>query len=205
MKLMFKLRRDKTRVGDESTANAQGFRETSLGTGLFTPRKWHTISPVKKILIVLLALVAVSSVGYVVGEWVKYEEESKIPSKTLPTEKEFLTSHLAELLAEPPNESEPAEVKAAYYDDLTLTFADQGQYEKAVGSFTTREAITVDGLLFYDYMNLAQYQYQSGNKAGALAALDKAETAVNTDPKQPEDSRAELFKHIATLRAGYAQ
>lgn len=204
---MFKLHNRKSRVETRDGATTPGVIHggTASGRRSLTPAWWRSLTPFKRVLLLIAMFVVVSSVGYVVGEWVKYDRESKIPSRMIPTEKQYLSSHLDELLANPPVESAPSEVKAAYYDDLTLTYADQKQYAKAVESFKKREAISTDGIAFYDYLNIAQYQAAAGDKASALSSLDKAERLLPADDPATGFSRSETLAYLETLRKEYSQ
>lgn len=174
----------------------------SHGKSSHALRSWRRLSTRKKVAIVAVPLVLLAILGYAISLFLANENKEPTPSNEPATEKKV---NVAELVAKPPTESMSVDEKLAYYDKLTLGYAQEGKYDKAVESFTTREGISTKGLKFHDYLNLAQYQFGAGHKEAAPAALDKAEAALRSDPNMTEQDKTELLKHLTKLREGYTQ
>lgn len=200
---MFKSRRrDKTNVGDEVPVSTSSTHKKGLVSHSHARRRWRKLSVTKKLAILATPLVVLVAIGFVISQVVMNNKEQPDPSPNLVTEEKV---DLAALVAKPPTESMSVDEKIAYYDKLTLGYGQQGKYDKAVESFSTREGISTQGLKFDDYLNLAQYQFGAGHKEAAPAALDKAEAALKSDPNMTEQDKAELLKHLTKLREGYTQ
>ena len=198
MRLMFKSRRNTIHTSSDSSANTQA----THGKSSHALRRWRRLSPAKKVAIVTAPLLILIVLGYVVNQFVMNDDKQPVTSKDTSVEKKI---DVAELVAKPPTESMSVDEKIAYYDKLTLGYAQEGKYDKAVESFTTRESISTKGLKFHDYLNLAQYQHRAGSKDGALAALDKAEASLKSNTNFPEQDRTEFMKLITKLREDYAR
>jgi tetratricopeptide (TPR) repeat protein len=120
------------------------------------------------------------------------------------TSQQGFANYLEELENNPPAASATKSDKAMYYKKLSVTKADVGDYKGAIAAFNSgvqTEAGTFD---YVDYINLAGYYQELGDKQGANSALDKASRSlpsadnpdtgyVRADQQQIIDSRREAY------------
>lgn len=165
------------------------------------------ISGKKRLYALSTALLIVAIVGTVV--LIKsFDRQPSVPATIIQSEETVLQAELQRLLQNSPGESQPLEDKITYYDDLTYAYANNGRYQEAVTTFAARQDLQSTDLDYRDYIRLATYAYQAGDKVVAGSALDSAASLLPEDGSEnvPGDySKQAFIDRIAYLREEFSK
>jgi tetratricopeptide (TPR) repeat protein len=157
---------------------------------------------------ILLVVVVLALVAVAVAWGAHKYEENKIASQTVQIQGqgEYFSSHLDQLLKNPPAQDAATEKRIAYYDDLWRTYEDLGQKDKVLETFEKRRAISDKGLHYVDYFRTAGYYYEQHNLEKAQEYLDKAEQSLPAvDDEDSGYSRDSVLAIINEYREKYRQ
>lgn len=150
--------------------------------------------------IAAVVIVAASGVS-----WFILNREPAPTYTTIPSEQQFFDKRLNELLASPPKSAASTTSKAGYYADLTHTYADLKKYPEAIESFKKWEAQADGDITYFDYLDLAKFYHETGDKTGAVAAVDEALSIMPEDDPSTGYNKAEYTVSIQELRQEYAR
>lgn len=151
---------------------------------------------------VVLGATIILAVATPVGLKVYNENFFPVSSKTIVSgEKEVGEQQLRKLADAPLAANATPEAKADYYRKLAIAKADTKDFVGAAQAYEERAKTAPASMLYTDYYTLAVYHNESGNKAAALAALNKSELALPaTDNSETGYYREIALERINALR-----
>jgi hypothetical protein len=119
---------------------------------------------------ILMAIILATGIG------IAYQHSMSNRPKVIkiPGEKQATALQVEKLEKNQPASSATLREKLAYYDKLTYWFAQDKQYQKAVDTFDTREALSPSGLSYVDYAKVAGYYHELNDNTSAQQFLTKA-------------------------------
>ena len=140
------------------------------------PPFWRGPVKSKKQLILVVIVLCALIVGAVLGY--RYWQDNK--TTVILSTAEVTKANLEKVQNNPPAADASQAEKADYYRDLEGTSANAEDYAGAVKAFEQRLQYGKAGLVYTDYLQVAEYYEKAGDKAAALSALDIAEALLPT-------------------------
>jgi hypothetical protein len=199
IKLMVKFRGKPKKKQDPHVAGETGKVQSYVSRD---SKGWRNILPSRvSAKVLVIALLVLLIVGFAILYNIKRD---KTPyGEPVPDTKTYYSNRIQQLESKKPAQNATARQKAEYYDKLAGAYLEVNDFSNVVLYMNKIEQVLPSYFDYHDYILLASYYHELGDKASAGDALDKATLLLPKTDTPSDLPRADLLKMIDKFRKEY--